>query len=107
MDEMNCYQLTYSSSEELEELKENIESILIGNNIEELLIKSNEVTFKSLLLEGVIDSHKVQIEQAEVYYDDKTNEDKTTWVTYTFPNSSVSIFIIAEIISAFIHQFFS
>lgn len=99
MIEMNCFHFTYS-----EELEDSIYS-MIKTELGELLRKNDKISFKSLLHEGIIDREKVQVEQIEIYYDQKEHEDKTTWVTYTFENS-VNVETVIDIITAFIDKFF-
>jgi len=99
MIEMNCFHFTYS-----EELEDSIYS-MVKTELGELLRKNDKISFKSLLHEGIIDREKVQVEQIEIYYDQKEHEDKTTWVTYTFENS-VNVETVIDIITAFIDKFF-
>ncbi|MFP3203647.1 MAG: hypothetical protein RXR43_16000 [Sulfolobus sp.] len=103
MSEMNYHQYHYSQNPE--EIEVEVQNILIDNGIEDLLQHNANanVTFSSLFLSGRIDSHQVQIEQLEII----DSNDNTAYNTYTFNNNEVSIFTIAEIIAAFVHQFFS
>jgi hypothetical protein len=105
MYEMNCFEFKYSGS--IQELEVEIQNLLI-NEIEELLRHNANViiTFKSLFLEGKISNDRIEIEQLEII-DSVGSCDRTKYITYTFSNNDVSVFTIAEIIVAFIHQYFA
>ena len=107
MDEMNCFEFSYSDLKDVEEFRFQIENLIFGSEVAKLLDNAKAVTFKSLLLEGVVTEKKIKFEQLE-FVDRKGSCDITKYKQYTFENDTgITPFTIAVIIIAFVHQFFA